>query len=145
LNVGRILAIDYGKKRVGLAVTDKLQIIANGLDTVPTSMIMDFLQKYFEKEKVDLLVIGYPKQMNNFPSEAVPLIDEFISGFGKKFPDIKYYLLDERFTSKMALQAMIDGGLKKLKRQDKGMIDKVSATILLQSYLEMRNNIPNFS
>lgn len=142
--MGRILAIDFGRKRVGLAVTDPLQIIANGLETVPTAMIMDFLKNYFEKENVELMVIGYPKQMNNTPSEAVPFIDEFIRNFKKKFPDMKYCLMDERFTSKMASATMIAGGLKKMKRQDKGMIDKISATIILQSYLEMRDNTSNF-
>jgi putative holliday junction resolvase len=142
--MGRILAVDFGRKRVGLAVTDPLQIIANGLDTVPTGAIMDFLKKYFEKENVELMVIGYPKQMNNTPSEAVPVIDEFIHNFKKKFPGMQYCLMDERFTSKMASQAMIAGGLKKIKRQDKGMIDKISATIILQSYLEMRENTSNF-
>jgi putative Holliday junction resolvase len=142
--LGRILAIDFGRKRVGLAVTDPLQIIANGLDTVPTAMIMEFLKKYFDNENVELLVIGYPKQMNNTPSEAVPFVDEFIKNIKKKFPDMKYCLMDERFTSKMALQAMFAGGLKKMQRQDKGMIDKISATIILQSYLEMRDNTSNY-
>jgi putative holliday junction resolvase len=142
--VGRILAIDYGMKRVGIAVTDPLQMIATGLDTVPSTHIINFLSGYFMKEKVDMVVVGYPKQMNNTPSETVPMIDQFLKIFKKKFPGMNYYLIDERFTSKMALQAMIDGGLKKMKRQDKGMIDKVSATIILQSYLEMRNNIQNF-
>lgn len=142
--MGRILALDYGRKRVGIAVTDTLQLIANGLDTVPSATIINFLKQYFEKERVDLVVIGYPLQMNNEPSEAVLFIDQFIDGFKKKFPEMKFYLMDERFTSKMASRAMIDGGLKKKKRQDKWLIDKVSATIILQSYLEMRNNIQNF-
>jgi putative holliday junction resolvase len=142
--LGRILALDYGRKRVGIAVTDTLQLIANGLDTVPSATIINFLKQYFEKERVELVVIGYPLQMNNEPSEAVLFIDQFIDGFKKKFPEMKFYLMDERFTSKMASRAMIDGGLKKKKRQDKWLIDKVSATIILQSYLEMRNNIQNF-
>lgn len=142
--MGRILALDYGRKRVGIAVTDPLQMIANGLDTVPAASIIKFLKNYFEKERVDLVVIGYPLQMNNEPSEAVLFINQFIKSFRKNFPKMRYYLMDERFTSKIALRAMIDGGLKKKKRQDKWMIDKVSATIILQSYLEMLNNIQNF-
>jgi putative holliday junction resolvase len=142
--LGRILALDYGRKRVGVAVTDPLQIIANGLDAIPSISIIDFLENYFEKESIDLVVIGYPKQMNNNPSESVPFIDQFIKSFEKSFPERKYYLMDERFTSKMASKAMIDGGVKKMKRQNKWMIDKVSATIILQSYLEMKVNIPNF-
>jgi putative Holliday junction resolvase len=142
--VSRILAIDYGRKRTGIAVTDTLQMIANGLETIPSGGVFDFLKNYFEKEDVELVVIGYPKQMNNTDSESVPFINNFIKSFKKKFPEKKYYLMDERFTSKMALQAMIDGGLKKMQRRNKLLIDKISATILLQSYLEMRDNIPNF-
>lgn len=141
--MGRILAIDYGKKRVGIAVTDPAQLIANGLDTIRAQDTIDFLKKYFEKEEVELVVIGYPKQMNNMPSEAVRFVNDFIAKFEKSFPDREYRLLDERFTSKMAFQAMIDGGVKKKKRQDKSLIDKVSATLILQSWMEMRNNISN--
>lgn len=136
--MGRILAIDYGQKRVGLAVTDPDQLIANGLETIRAHDTMDFLKDYFEREEVELIVVGYPKQMNNTASESAQFVDAFIAGFKKVFPEKKYCLMDERFTSKMAFQAMIDGGLKKKKRQDKGLIDKVSATIILQSYLEMR-------
>jgi putative Holliday junction resolvase len=142
--MSRILAIDYGQKRVGIAVTDPEQIIANGLDTVRAQDIINYLKQYFEKEEVELIVIGYPKQMNNTPSESVRYVNAFISTFEKQFPDKKYYLLDERFTSKMAFQTMIDGGLGKKKRQDKALIDKVSATILLQSYLEMKDKNINF-
>ncbi|MBN1597089.1 MAG: Holliday junction resolvase RuvX [Bacteroidales bacterium] len=138
--MSRILAVDYGRKRVGLAVTDKAQIIANGLDTVSSNYCISYLENYFAKEDVELIVIGYPKKMNNQASEAVVYVDRFISDFKKKFPGKEYFLIDERFTSKMAFQAMIDGGLKKKQRQDKAMIDKVSATIILQSYLEMRDN-----
>ena len=142
--MSRILAIDYGQKRVGVAVTDSAQIIANGLDTVRTHDIINFLKQYFEKEEVELVVIGYPKQMNNTASESVRYVNGFITNFVKNFPDKKYFLMDERFTSKMAFQAMIDGGLGKKKRQDKALIDKVSATILLQSYLEMKDKNLNF-
>ena len=139
--MGRILAIDYGQKRVGVAVTDPGQLIANGLETVRAHDIINYLKEYFKNEEVELVVIGYPKQMNNTPSESVRFVDAFIAKFVKVFPGMKFYLMDERFTSKMAFQAMIDGGLKKKQRQDKAMIDKVSATILLQSYLEMKERI----
>lgn len=142
--MSRILAIDYGQKRVGIAVTDPEQIIANGLDTVRAHDIIDYLKIYFEKEEVELVVIGYPKQMNNTASESVRYVNAFIANFEKQFPDKKYYLLDERFTSKMAFKAMIEGGLGKKKRQDKALIDKVSATILLQSYLEIKDKNINF-
>lgn len=139
--MGRILAIDYGRKRCGVAVTDPLQMIANGLETVATHTLESFLSGYFQKENVELVVIGYPKQMNNQPSESVVYIDSFIKRFKKVFTDYKIELMDERFTSKMAFQAMIDGGVKKQKRQDKALIDKISATIILQNYLESKNNI----
>ncbi len=138
--MGRILAIDYGRKRCGIAVTDPLQIIANGLETVPTHTLESFLGGYFQKENVEKVVIGYPKQMNNQPSESVVYINIFIKRFKKVFPDMEINLVDERFTSKMAFQTMIDGGLKKQKRQDKALVDKISATIILQAYLETKNN-----
>ena len=138
--MGRILAIDYGRKRTGIAVTDPLQIIATGLETVATHTLIDFLKNYFLKEQVDEVVIGYPKKMNNTPSEAVVYVDSFLRQFRKNFPERKIELIDERFTSKMAFQAMIDGGLKKTQRQDKALIDKISATIILQSYLENKGN-----
>ncbi len=139
--MGRILAIDYGKKRTGLAVTDPLQLIANGLDTVASADLIPYLQDYFNHENVELVVIGYPKQMNNTASEAVIFVNDFIKNFETKFPDMKYYLMDERFTSKMAFQTMIDAGVKKQQRRDKGLIDKVSATIILQSYMELKKNL----
>ncbi|HKM93864.1 MAG TPA: Holliday junction resolvase RuvX [Prolixibacteraceae bacterium] len=139
--MGRILAIDYGRKRVGLAVTDPLQIIANKLTTVRAHDIFDFLADYFSKEKVDLVVVGYPKTLRNEPSESIRYINPFLKQFEKKYPDVKLELADERFTSKMAFQTMIDAGLKKKDRQDKGLIDAVSATIILQSYLEQRRNL----
>jgi len=139
--MGRILAIDYGKKRAGLAVTDPEQIIANRLTTVTTHSVWDYLEDYFQKENVELVVVGYPKQMNNQPSESVKFINPFLKNFQKKYPDVKLELFDERFTSKIAFQTMIDGGLKKQKRKDKAMVDAISATIILQGYLEQKRNL----
>ena len=139
--MARILSIDYGKKRVGIAVTDPAQIIANRLTTVATHTIWDFLKEYFEKEQVETVVVGYPRQMNNQPSESVRFINPFLKKFQNVFPKIKLELFDERFTSKMAFQTMIDGGLKKKKRQDKAMVDSLSATIILQNYLEQKRNL----
>jgi len=138
--MGRILAIDYGKKRVGLAVTDPDQIIATRLTTIPTHTVWDFLKKYFLNENVESVVVGYPKQMNNKPSESVRFINPFLKKFQEKYPEIKLDISDERFTSKIAFQTMIDGGLKKHKRQNKAMVDGISATIILQSYLEQKRN-----
>lgn len=138
--MARILAIDYGKKRVGLAVTDPGQIIANRLTTVPTHTIWDFLKDYFLKETVEAVVVGYPKQMNNEASEAVRYINPFLKKFQKTYPNMLLEISDERFTSKIAFQTMIDGGLKKKKRQNKAMVDTISATIILQSYLEQKRN-----
>jgi putative holliday junction resolvase len=138
--MGRIIALDYGRKRTGIAVTDPMQIIANSITTVPSSEVISFLLAYTEKEKVDSFVVGYPKQMNNSPSEAVKYIDPFMAVLKKAFPGKEVYLMDERFTSKIAQQAMISGGVKKKDRQNKALIDAVSATIILQSYLEMREN-----
>ncbi|MGM0496429.1 MAG: Holliday junction resolvase RuvX [Bacteroidota bacterium] len=136
--MGRILAIDYGKKRAGLAVTDPLQMIANGLTTVHPQELMKFLTDYFQKENVEIIVVGYPKQMNNQDSEAVEYIKPFLKKLRKQFPDIPVEIEDERFTSKMAQQTMIDGGMKKKQRQNKGNVDRISATIILQSYLERK-------
>ena len=136
--MGRILAIDYGKKRTGIAVTDVLQIIANGLTTVPTSELMDFLLKYVEKEPVERIVVGNPKQMNNEDSENMKRITPFVNLLKKKLPQIPVEMMDERFTSVLAHQAMLDGGLKKKARQDKALVDEISATIILQSYLESK-------
>jgi putative Holliday junction resolvase len=138
--MARILSIDYGRKRVGLAVTDPEQIIANRLTTIATHTIWDFLNEYFKKEKVEIVVVGYPKQMNNEASESVRYINPFLKKFQIQFPDVKLEIIDERFTSKMAFQTMIDGGLKKQKRQDKALIDGISATIILQNYLEQKRN-----
>lgn len=134
--MGRILSIDYGNKRVGLAVTDPLQIIATRLTTVSAEEIWSYLADYFERESVELVLVGYPKQMNNQPSEAIRYINPFLKKFQLKYPDMHLQLMDERFTSKLAFQAMIDAGVKKKDRQNKETIDGVSATIILQSYLE---------
>ena len=138
--MGRILAIDYGRKRVGLAVTDPLQMIANKLTTVSAHSIFDFLTDYFSKEKVDCVVVGYPKTLLDEPSESIRYINPFLKQFEKKFPSVKLVLADERFTSKIAFQTMIDAGLRKKQRQDKGLVDAVSATIILQFYLEQQRN-----
>jgi putative holliday junction resolvase len=131
----RILAIDYGLKRTGLAVTDELQIIASGLTTIPSETIIPFLKEYFEKENVNLVLIGEPKQMNGQPSESTTIIEKFVTTFSQTFPEMKVIRMDERFTSKMAFQTMIDSGLSKKKRQNKALIDEIAATILLQDYL----------
>ena len=138
--MGRILAIDYGRKRVGIAVTDPLRIIANGLTTVHSKDIFTFLHDYFLKEKVDEIVVGYPVNLNNTPSQALEFVNPFIKKLVKEFPDTPVKLIDERFTSKMAFQTMIDGGLKKHARRDKAMVDKISATIILQSYMEQQDS-----
>jgi putative Holliday junction resolvase len=138
--MARILSIDYGRKRIGLAVTDPQQIIATRLTTIPTHTIWDFLNDYFKKETVEMVVVGYPKQMNNEASEAVRYINPFLRKFQIQYPEMKLEMIDERFTSKMAFQTMIDGGLKKQKRQDKALIDGISATIILQSFLEQKRN-----
>jgi putative Holliday junction resolvase len=128
--------VDYGKKRVGLAVTDPLKIIGSALTTVATHEIFAYLKDYFAKEDVEKLVVGLPKQMNNEPSESMPLIKQFVDQFKKQYPHIPVQMVDERFTSKLAVQTMVMGGVKKKDRQNKAMIDTVSATIILQSYLE---------
>jgi len=133
--MARILAIDYGKKRTGIAVTDNLQIIASGLTTVPTKELYPFLKEYTNNEKVELFLVGEPKQMDNSASESEALIIPFIDDLIKMFPSIPIKRIDERFTSKMAFQTMIDSGLKKKQRQNKALVDEISATIILQSYL----------
>lgn len=131
----RILAIDYGQKRTGLAVTDDLQIIASGLTTIPSETVMAFLKDYFAKENVIKVLIGEPKQMNGEPSQSAEIIQAFVNKFEKEFPNMNVIRVDERFTSKMAFQTMIDSGLKKKQRQNKALIDEISATIMLQDYL----------
>ena len=134
-NLGRILAIDFGKKRTGIAVTDELQIIASGLTTVHTDDLIPFLKEYISKNKVELFLVGKPKQMDNTDSESEALILPFIKKLENQIPKIPFLRIDERFTSKMAFQTMIDGGLNKKQRRNKALVDEISATIILQSYL----------
>lgn len=134
--MARILSVDYGKKRTGLAVTDPLQIIANGLVTVSTSDLFDFLRDYVARESVERIVIGEPKQADGTPSENMQRVVQFVNRWRKAFPNIPIEYYDERFTSVLAHKAMIDGGLRRKKRQDKALVDEISATIILQSYLE---------
>ena len=136
--MGRILAIDYGRKRTGIAVSDPLQIIASGLTTVPTHQLMDFLLNYIKQEQVECIIIGHPKQLNNEDSENMKNIVPFINRLKKILPDMPVQLVDERFTSVLAHQTMLAGGLKKKDRQNKALVDEISATIILQSYLESR-------
>ena len=131
----RILAIDYGLKRTGIAVTDEMQLIASGLTTVESPTLIAFLKTYFITEKVEKVLIGEPKQMNGLPSESAPIIEKFVVEFIKVFPEMTLVRVDERFTSKMAFQSMIDSGLKKKQRQNKALIDEIAATIMLQDYL----------
>jgi len=133
--LGRILAIDYGKKRIGLAVTDSLQLIANGLTTVKINEIYNFLNSYLAKEKVDKFIVGYPKTLANEDSETMNFIRPFIRSLQNKYPEIEVILIDERFTSKIAFQTMIDAGLGKKARRNKELIDTISATLILQTYL----------
>ncbi len=132
----RILAIDYGAKRTGLAVTDPMGLIANALEVVASHDLESYLRNYFAKEEVSQVVIGMPKNTDGSDTNATPLVQSFINRFRKVFPEIELTLHDERFTSKMALDAMIAGGMKKKERRNKGNVDKISATIILQSYLE---------
>ena len=134
--MARILSIDYGTKRVGLAVTDPLQIIANGLDTISTKEIFDFLKDYFSKEDVEQIVIGEPLHLDGNPTYVTPLVHELAEKLKKLYPDIKVVLQDERFTSVDARRIIRESGAKKKKRQDKSLIDKVSAVLILQDYLE---------
>lgn len=135
------MAIDYGRKRTGLAVTDELQLIATGLTTVETSKLTAFLDDYCRKEKVERFVVGEAKHMDNTPSESAQYIEPFVASLSKRFPDIPVSRIDERFTSKMAFQAMIDGGLHKKQRQNKGLIDTVSAVLMLQNYMQLQSNL----
>ncbi len=133
--MSRILAIDFGKVRTGIAVTDELQIIASGLTTVATTELISFLKTYTQQENVALFLVGLPKQMDNTDSESEVFITPFLEKLKKQFPTIPVRRVDERFTSKMAFQTMLDGGMKKKQRQNKSLIDEISATIILQSYL----------
>ncbi len=132
------MGIDFGVKRTGIAITDPLKIIANSLPTIKTQNLFDFLKDYIGKEVIEKLVVGYPKQMNNKPSESMVHIEAFSEKFRSLFPEIPIEFIDERFTSKMAIQAMVQGGVKKKDRQNKALIDSVSATIILQSYLDSK-------
>jgi len=134
-SLARILALDFGTKRTGIAITDELQIIASGLTTVDTKKIFSFLSEYLKKENVELFIVGEPKQLNNTASESEQFIKPFILKLSQTFPKIPIKRVDERFTSKIAFQSMIESGLKKKQRQNKALIDEISATLILQSYL----------
>lgn len=133
--MGRILALDFGTKRTGIAVTDELQMIASGLTTVKTSELSSFLKNYFENETVELVLVGEPKQKDGSPSQSETHIQKFLKSFAEDFPQKPVKRVDERFTSKMAFQTMIDSGLKKKQRRNKALVDEISATIILQTYL----------
>lgn len=137
----RLLAIDYGSKRTGIAVTDPLQIIATALDTVRTHDLLEFLKSYAQKEVIETFIVGMPRRLDNTESENAARVKVFIKQLQKIFPHVPVLTHDERFTSSMALQSMIAGGSKKSDRREKGNIDKISATIILQSYMENRNNL----
>lgn len=138
--MGRIMAVDYGRKRTGLAVTDPMRIIATALDTVPTTELISFIVAYAKREMVDEFVVGMPKTLKNEDSETAPFVRTFVEELKKTFPEKAVHLADERFTSSIALQAMIDGGMKKKDRREKGNVDKISATIILQSFMESRKS-----
>ena len=138
--MARILSIDYGRKRTGLAVTDPLQIIAGGLATVSTSELFDWLQAYMQREPVERIVIGEPRQPNGQPSENLPRVQQFVGRWRKAHPEVPIEYYDERFTSVLAHQAMLDGGLRKKARQDKALVDEISATIILEDYLRSRKS-----
>ncbi|HOH96212.1 MAG: Holliday junction resolvase RuvX [Paludibacteraceae bacterium] len=134
--MSRILAIDYGKKRVGIAVSDPSQLIAGGLTTVDSQQVLTFLVKYLATESVECIVVGLPKQMNNMPSESMKYITPFVNSLKNKFPHVRVEFFDERFTSVLAHKTMLAGGLKKKDRQNKALVDEISATIILQDYME---------
>jgi len=133
--MARVMAIDYGEKRTGLAITDEMQLIASGLTTISSENAIAFLNDYFSRENVITVLIGKPVQMNNQPSQSTAIIEKFVNQFRNAFPEVKIVRVDERFTSKMAFQSMIAGGLKKKHRQNKALVDEISATIMLQDYL----------
>lgn len=141
--MGRVLGIDYGRKRTGIAVTDPLQIVANNLATIPTHTLMQFIKEYVGRETVDRIVVGQPSQLNGEPSESMKYITPFVSRLKKELPDISIVMYDERFTSTIAHQAMIEGGLKKSDRRDKARVDAIAATIILNDFLKSRYNQPN--
>jgi len=138
--MGRILAIDYGQKRAGIAVTDPLQMIATGLTTVHVKDVWEFLTDYLKKESVECIVVGEPRTMQNLPSDATRFIEPFVNRLRKAFPKMKIERVDERFTSKMAHDTMLAGGLKKMQRQNKALVDTISATLILQSYMLSTQN-----
>ena len=137
--MARLLALDYGTKRVGIAITDEFQMIASGLCTIRAHDCMDFLKDYLSKESVSDIVIGLPKDLNNKKTDSTPYVKGFAKQIRKEFPDLDVHFIDERFTSKIAFQSMIDGGLKKKDRQNKALVDEVSATLILQSFMEQKN------
>ena len=136
--MARLLAIDYGKKRTGLAVSDEMQIIAGGLTTVPTTELIDFILDYMKKEPVERIIVGQPKQMNNEPSENMRRIEPFVNRLRKLLPDTPVEYHDERFTSVLAQRTILEAGIKKMARRNKELVDEVSATIILQSYMESK-------
>lgn len=136
--MSRIIAIDYGRKRTGIAVSDTLQMIANGLTTVPTHTLLDFLLGYVEREPVERILVGLPKQMNNEASESMKYIEPFVRSLKNKLPHISIEYVDERFTSVLAHRTMLEAGLKRKARQNKELVDEISATIILQTYLESK-------
>ncbi len=140
--MARILGIDYGRKRTGIAVTDPLQIIANGLETVPTHTLMQYIKDYTAREQVERIVIGLPRQLNGEPSESMRYITPFVNRLKKEMPDMPVTMYDERFTSTIAHRAMIDGGMKKSDRRDKGRVDSIAATIILTDYLQSAKGGP---
>ena len=138
--MGRILAIDFGRKRSGIAVTDTLQIVANGLTTVPTHTLIDFLQGYVQREPVELIVVGQPKQLNGQPSESTKWLEPFLNRLRKVMPDMPLVMWDERFTSVIAHRAMIDGGIKQMDRRNKEIVDTIAASVILNVYLQSRRS-----
>ena len=136
----RILSIDYGLKRIGIAVTDPLKIIATGLTTIPSNTLINFLRDYFSKEEVELVIIGEPKNWDDTDTHATPLVKSIIKKLMKEFPAMKIRTVDERYTSKMASQAMIDMGMKKMQRRNKALVDEIAATIMLQEYLRAQES-----
>lgn len=134
--MNRIIGIDYGKKRIGIAVSDPLGMFASPLETVPSANIVEYLKNYAAKEQISLFVVGYPMNLDNTPAEAARYVDEFLRMLKNKFPEMRVETIDERFTSVLAHRAMIDGGMKKMDRRDKNVVDKISAAIILQAYLD---------
>lgn len=139
--MNRIVGIDYGRKRTGIAVSDPLGIFAQPLETVPSAKIIEYLENYTSREKVVRFVVGYPMNLDNRPSEATAYVDSFIKVLGKRFPGIQIVTEDERFTSVMAMRTMIDGGVRKMDRRDKSMVDKISAAMILQSHIDRNGRI----